>query len=358
MTDTSFSPERPLDMLKKGLILAVDDTPASLRLLTDILKSEGYEVRSAINGELAIHAAIAHPPELVLLDVSMPGMDGFEVCKHLKAAEPTREVPVIFVSSLSDTPEKLRGFEHGAVDYVTKPFQREELLARVRTHLELHRLRHHLAEMVEERTRSLRESELKLKSSLMESIMAIAATVEMRDPYTAGHQRRVARIAEAIAREMSFSEHRIEGLKLASVVHDVGKVKVPAEILSKPGRLSSLEFELIKQHSQDGYDILKEIDFPWPIAQFVMQHHERLDGSGYPHGLKGDQILPEARIISVADVIEAVASHRPYRPGLGVEVALTEIESKRGITFDADVVDTALRLFRAQGYSLELPTNG
>lgn len=337
-----------------GHILAVDDTPASLRLLTDILKAEGYEVRSAINGELAVHAAMAHPPELVLLDVSMPGIDGFEVCARLKAAPSTRELPVIFVSSLSDTQEKLRGFEHGAVDYVTKPFQRDELLARVRTHLELHRLRHRLTEMVEERTRSLRESELKLKSSLLESIMAIAATVEMRDPYTAGHQRRVAQIAEAIARELGLSDKQVEGLILACVVHDVGKVKIPAEILSKPGRLSHLEFELIKQHPQDGSDILKEIDFPWPIADFVMQHHERLDGSGYPSGLKGDQIMLEARIISVADVIEAMASHRPYRPGLGIQAALKEIESKRGTAFDADVVDATSRLFRDKGYQLEV----
>jgi putative nucleotidyltransferase with HDIG domain len=339
-------------MANMGLILAVDDTPASLKLLTDILRADGYDVRSAISGELAVNAAASQPPDLVLLDVSMPGMDGFQVCARLKAMPQTRDVPVIFVSAVAETADKLRGFEHGALDYVTKPFQREELLARVRTHLELHRLRHHLAEMVEERTRSLRESELKLKSSLLESIMAIAATVEMRDAYTAGHQRRVADIAEAIAREMGLSEHRIEGLKLASVVHDVGKVKVPAEILSKPGKLTSLEFALIQQHSHDGHEILKEIDFPWPIAEFVLQHHERLDGSGYPHGLREDEILLESRILSVADVIEAMASHRPYRPGLGIEAALAEVESKRGNLFDSVVVDAVSRLFRENGYKL------
>lgn len=354
MADASPSLEQQTDMPNKGLVLAVDDTPASLKLLTDILKAEGYEVRSAISGELAVHAAAAHPPELVLLDVSMPGMDGFEVCKRLKSMEQTQGVPVIFVSSISDTQDKLKGFDLGAVDYVTKPFQREELLARVRTHLELHRLRHHLADMVEERTRSLEVSEGRLKTSLLESIMAIAATVEMRDPYTAGHQRRVAQIASAIAQELGLAEKQVEGLNLACVVHDVGKVKIPAEILSKPGRLSHLEFDLIKQHSQDGYDILKEIDFPWPIAQFVMQHHERLDGSGYPLGLRGDAILLESRIMSVADVIEAMASHRPYRAGLGIEAALKEIEGKRGIAFDADVVDAASRLFREKGYQLEV----
>jgi HD-GYP domain-containing protein (c-di-GMP phosphodiesterase class II) len=135
------------------------------------------------------------------------------------------------------------------------------------------------------------------------------------------------------------------------VVHDVGKVRVPAEILSKPGKLTELEFSLIKQHSQAGYDILKEVDFPWPIAQFVLQHHERKDGSGYPQGLKGDDILLEARIISVADVIEAMASHRPYRPGLGIEIALVEISGKRDILYDPAIVDAALRLFREKNFT-------
>ena len=338
-------------MTSKGYILAVDDTPASLKLLTDILKAEGYEVRSAISGELALHAATAQPPELILLDISMPGMSGFEVCQQLKKQPQTRDVPVIFVSAMSETLEKLKGFELGAVDYVTKPYQREELMARVHTHLELHRLRNRLEEMVEERTTSLRQSEAKLRTSLLDSISAIAATVEMRDPYTAGHQRRVAEIARAIAGELGLPEQQIEGIYLASVVHDVGKVRVPAEILSKPGTLTALEFSLIKQHSQAGYDILKEVDFPWPIAQFVLQHHERKDGSGYPQGLKGDDILLEARIISVADVIEAMASHRPYRPGHGIEAALEEIGSKRGTLYDQAIVDAALRLFREKNFT-------
>ncbi len=338
-------------MISKGYILAVDDTPASLKLLTDILKAEGYEVRSAISGELALHAATVLPPELILLDISMPGMSGFEVCQQLKKQPQTRDVPVIFVSAMSETLEKLKGFELGAVDYVTKPYQREELMARVHTHLELHRLRNRLEEMVEERTMSLKQSEAKLRASLFDSISAIAATVEMRDPYTAGHQRRVAEIAKAIAGELGLPEHQVEGIYLASVVHDVGKVRVPAEILSKPGTLTELEFSLIKQHSQAGYDILKEVDFPWQIAQFVLQHHERKDGSGYPQGLKGDDILLEARIISVADVIEAMASHRPYRPGRGIEAALVEISGKRDILYDPSIVDAALRLFHEKNFT-------
>lgn len=340
-------------MTSKGNILAVDDTPASLRLLTDILKGEGYEVRPAISGELALHAATLQPPELILLDVNMPGMDGFEVCRCLKAQDQTRDVPVIFVSALSETMEKVKGFELGAVDYVTKPFQREELLARVRTHMELNRLRNRLEDMVEERTQSLKNREMELRASLLDSISAIAATVEMRDLYTAGHQHRVAQIATAIARELGLPERLIEGLNLAGVVHDVGKIKIPAEILSKPGRLTELEFSLIQEHARAGHEILKAISYPWPIAETVLQHHERLDGSGYPQGLKGDQILLEARILAVADVVEAMTSHRPYRAALGIEAALAEIDGKRDKLYDPLIVDAAIRLFRERNYRIE-----
>lgn len=335
-------------------ILAVDDTPASLRLLTNILKEEGYEVRSAISGELALRAAISAPPDLVLLDIRMPQMDGYEVCRQLKEHPATRDVPVIFVSAVSETDEKVRGFGLGAVDFVTKPYQRDELMARVRTHLELNSLRNHLEDLVQERTAALQESERKLRASLLESITALAAIVEMRDPYTAGHQRRVAQLAVAIAKEMQLSSEQIEGIQLASVVHDVGKLRVPAEILSKPGRLTALEFGLIKEHSQNGYEILKSIDFPWPIAKIVLQHHERLNGSGYPQGLSGDEILIEAKIVCVADVVESMKSHRPYRPGLGIDAALDEISRNKGTLFDPVVVDACIRLFREQNFTFQI----
>ncbi len=337
-------------MADKGKILAVDDTPASLKLLTDLLKAEGYDVRSAISGEVALHSAINNPPELVLLDIRMPEMNGFEVCRRLKAQFETREVPVIFVSAISETDEKVLGFELGAVDFVTKPYQREELLARVRTHLELNRLRNHLEELVKERTEELRQSEKKLRASLLDSITALAATVEMRDPYTAGHQRRVAQLAIAIAEKLQLPAEQIEGIHLASVVHDVGKIRVPAEILSKPGLLNELEFRIIKEHPQNGYEILKTIELPWPVAKIVLQHHERMDGTGYPNALKGDQILLEARIISVADVVEAMVSHRPYRAGLGVDAALEEITRHRDTRYDPAVVDACLKLFREQDF--------
>jgi PAS domain S-box-containing protein len=186
----------------------------------------------------------------------------------------------------------------------------------------------------------------KLELILMQTIEAIASTVEARDPYTAGHQRRVAALASAIGREMGLSDHEVRGLYLAACIHDLGKIRVPAEILSKPGSLNQIEFELIKTHSQTGYDIIKDTQFPWPIAQMILQHHERLNGSGYPQHLKAEQILIEAKILSVADVVEAMSSHRPYRPSLGLDAALGEITKQRGVLYDPDVVDKCIALFR------------
>lgn len=192
----------------------------------------------------------------------------------------------------------------------------------------------------------------RLQNGLQDTVQAIASTVEMRDPYTAGHQRRVAELAAAIAGEMALPHEQIFAIHLAGVVHDLGKISIPAEILSKPSRLNDIEYSFIKTHPQSGYDILKDVDFQWPVAEMVLQHHERMDGSGYPQGLKGDNILMGARILAVADVIEAMASHRPYRAGLGIEVALQEIREHRGTYYDAEVADAALRLFNESKYQL------
>ena len=198
-----------------------------------------------------------------------------------------------------------------------------------------------------------KQVEEQLLATLEETVNALASAVEQRDPYTAGHQRRVAQLACAIAKEMGLGGERIDGLRLAGVIHDVGKISVPAEILSKPTRLTEMEFNIIKTHSQAGHDVLKKIRFPWPIAEMVLQHHERMDGSGYPQGISGDQILLEARILAVADVVEAMSSHRPYRPALGMEEALSEISEARGTLYDPDVVDACLKLFREKDFKFE-----
>ncbi|HJW25633.1 MAG TPA: MASE3 domain-containing protein [Rhodocyclaceae bacterium] len=201
------------------------------------------------------------------------------------------------------------------------------------------------------RIKNERESGLRALARVMEdTVQAIASTVEMRDPYTAGHQRRVAELSVAIGRELGLAEDRVHAIGLAATIHDLGKITIPAEILTRPGRLSDIEYTLIKTHPDVGHEIIKHIDFPWPIAEAMSQHHERIDGSGYPHGLKGEAIALEARIIGVADVIEAMSSHRPYRPGLGVDAALEEIAKGRGTRFDAEVVDACLRLFRERDF--------
>ena len=193
----------------------------------------------------------------------------------------------------------------------------------------------------------------RLRRLLEGVVLAIAKTVEVKDPYTAGHQRRVADLSEAIAVEMGFSADRTEFVSMAANIHDIGKIAVPTEILSMPRRLTATEFEMVKLHPQCGYDILKDIEFPWPVADVILQHHERMDGSGYPQGLKGDSILLEARIIAVADVVESMASYRPYRPALGIEVAIEEIEEKKGKLYDPDVVNACLRLFNEKGFRLK-----
>jgi HD-GYP domain-containing protein (c-di-GMP phosphodiesterase class II) len=193
----------------------------------------------------------------------------------------------------------------------------------------------------------------KLRLSLEKTIQAVAAAVEMRDPYTAGHQQCVADLAHAIGTELGLPDEQLHGLHLAGTVHDLGKIRIPVQILGKPGKLTALEFSFIKTHPQAGYEILKDVEFLWPIAQIVLQHHERLDGSGYPQGLKAGQILLEARILAVADVVEAMTSPRPYRPGRALDAALNEITEHQGSRYESAVVDACVRLFRDKGFAFQ-----
>ncbi|MBA7644706.1 hypothetical protein ES703_52451 [subsurface metagenome] len=193
----------------------------------------------------------------------------------------------------------------------------------------------------------------KLQRTMEATINTISKIIETRDPYTAGHQNKVSQLAVAIAQEMKLPEDKIEGIRIAALVHDIGKINIPSEILSKPSKLNNMEFSLIKNHPKVGYDILRKIDFPWPVAKIVLQHHEKIDGSGYPQGLKGDKIFLEAKIIGTADVVEAMSSHRPYRPSLGIDKALEEISQNRGILYDPEVVDVCLKLFKEKSFKFE-----
>ncbi len=198
-----------------------------------------------------------------------------------------------------------------------------------------------------------KQAEERLKKTIDATLDTMSKIIETKDPYTSGHQHRVCQLAVPLARELGLSPDKIEGIRIASLIHDIGKIGLPAEILSKPTKLADIEFSLIKGHSQTGYDILKSIDFSYPIAQIVLQHHERLNGSGYPNGLRADKILLEAKIMGVADVVEAMSSHRPYRPALGIDKALEEISKNKTILYDPKVVDECLALFKKKGFKFE-----
>ena len=212
-----------------------------------------------------------------------------------------------------------------------------------------------LMEDVSERRRAeekIQKYIAQLETAFMRTVVVATTIAEMRDPYTAGHERRVGEIAVAIGAELGFDARRQEGLRVAGYLHDIGKIIIPSEILSKPGRLSAAEFQLIKDHAQASFEVMKEVEFPWPVAQIALQHHERMDGSGYPRGLKGEEILLEARIMAVADVVEAMSSHRPYRPALGLGKAIAELERGCGTAYDPAVVKACLYLFREKDYAI------
>jgi putative two-component system response regulator len=341
----------------KPLILVVDDNATNIDLLVGSLKDD-YRLGIAKKGSAALEYVDRFHPDLILLDIMMPEMDGYEVCARLKAKAETSSIPVIFLTAMQDTVNKTRGFEAGAVDYITKPFHVAEVKARIQTHLMLEEMKAQLRAQNVLLEQKVEEKTAELQQMLNGSICSMAQMVEIRDPYTAGHQQRVALLACAIAEKMGLSAHIIEGIRIAGTLHDVGKIRIPVSILSRAGQLLEAEHEVIKIHPQISFEILKNIPFPWPVAQMVFQHHERLDGSGYPLGLKGDEILLESRILAVADVTEAKSSFRPYRPALGIEVALEEIRNGRGSLYDADAVDICVDLFTNQKFAFDYSFGG
>ncbi|MCB2217949.1 HD-GYP domain-containing protein [Desulfofustis glycolicus] len=334
----------------RPLVLIVDDNPTNIDLLVATLKKD-YRLGIAKRGQQAIDYARKFLPNLILLDIMMPEMDGYQVCTTLKKDEATASIPIIFITAMQDTASKTRGFEEGAVDYITKPFHTAEVLARVRTHVELDQAKALLLSQNTVLEQKVQSKTSELREMLNGSIISMARMVEIRDPYTAGHQQRVAQLACAIAAKMGLSESVIEGIRIASLLHDVGKIRIPVAILSRAGTLLEAELEVIKIHSQIGFEILKNIPFPWPVAQMVFQHHERLDGSGYPLGLREADLLLESKILTVADVTEAKSSFRPYRPALGLKATIDELKEYRGIYYDKDAVDACLELLDKDGFT-------
>jgi len=266
---------------------------------------------------------------------------------HIKSAEHRFITADGMVISVESSVAVMKDCDKKNIGFV---FISRDIGDRKNVEAEIDRYRYHLEEIVDARTSELSESMKKLRGNLEGIIQSMGYVLESRDQCTAGHQRRVTDVACGIAKVMELPENVVDGIRMASMIHDVGKIYVPSEILNKYGKLDEAEFMLVKKHPQIGYDILKSIDFPWPIAEIVYQHHERLDSSGYPRGLHGEEILLEAKILCVADVVEAMLSNRPYKSGLGLDSVLNEIEMKKGSLYEPDVVDACISLFRNTGY--------
>lgn len=337
----------------KGDILVVDDQGPVLDLVGNILGKHGYHARGASSGLQALEEVKAHLPDLVLLDVSMPEMDGYELCRRLKADPRARDLPVIFVSAHGEAADKLKAFAAGGVDYVTKPFQVYEVLARIQTHLNLHRQHQHLQRAyaeLERRGAGASPQLERVQRSLDGALGALGRLAALRNPNGAGHPTRTAKLARAIAGELGLDADRIEGLGTAALLCDLGMAGVPESILLKPEALTPAELTLVRTHPQLGADLAQPLALPWPVDQFILQHHERLDGSGYPEGLKGEEIALEARILSVADVMTALCAARMHRPAMSVDQALLEMVANAGRLYDAQVAGACVRLFRERGF--------
>lgn len=338
----------------RALVLIVDDNATNIDLLVNTLKAD-YRLGIAKKGINALEYAEKYHPDLILLDIMMPEMDGYEVCTRLKSNPLTEPIPVIFITAMSETVNKTKGFSLGAVDYITKPFHAAEVKARVQAHLAMAMMKAELRSENSLLEQMVQKKTMEIESMLQGIIISMAFMVEIRDPYTAGHQQRVAQLACAIAEKMGLPKDTIEGLRIAALLHDVGKIRIPVSILNRTGQLLDAEMEVIKVHPQISYEILKNIPFPWPCARIVLEHHERLDGKGYPHGLQGGAILLESKILAVADVTEAKSSFRPYRPAQGMEAALAELRQHRGTLYDCAAVDACLLLFAEGSFQFDCP---
>jgi putative two-component system response regulator len=344
-----------LKLKEQTKVLIVDDEAPVNRLLQRLLEREGYWCCSAASGREAEKLIEQEDFDLVLCDVNMPGESGLELARFILGRD--TDTAVLMVTGVDDPEVGKSILELGAYGYVIKPFNPGELLLNIHNILRRRKLeienrahRENLEKLVAKRTAELLTALNKWRRATQGIVEGIALAVEARDPYTAGHQRNVAKLACAIAEKLGFSQDRIEGIRMAALIHDVGKISTPVEILSKPSRLSEIEFSLIKDHPKVGYKILKDIEFPWPLAEMVFQHHERINGSGYPRGLPGDKILEEAKILGVSDVIEAMASDRPYRPALGMDAAIEEISKNAGVLYDSRAVDAYMLFLKENGY--------
>jgi putative two-component system response regulator len=372
------------NLTKKGIImkiLIVDDIEANLYLLETILNSNGYEVVTAKNGAEALKKLKKDSADMIISDILMPKMDGFQFCRACKKDEKLKNIPFLFyTATYTERKDEQFALSLGAAKFIIKPQDPDILIKIIKDVIKEHqgkatvelkkkkddevtylseyrkRIVKKLEKKVEDLNREIvirkqaeeeqRKSYAKLEKTLDNTISALASMLENKDYYTSEHQKRVKVLVIAISKELGLDGDMVKAIGTAALVHDIGKISIPTSILSKPGKISDIEFDMIKTHPETSYNILKEIEFAYPIAKIVLQHHERLNGSGYPYKLKDKDILLAAKILSVADVVEAMSSFRPYRPALGINKALEEIMKNKDILYDTKVVLACLNVFK------------
>ena len=339
-------------------ILIVDDEKSIRETLGIILSKEGYDIEKAQDVEIAFSHLVRRRFDIVITDIIMPKVSGIELLEKLKQLSPKTKVIIMTGEPTIET--AIKSVQNGAADYLTKPIKREVLINTVKEVEEIKLLNDKRDVLEKENLKYQKELELLVAQKIdelqeaMQSIISLFSTVvEARDPYTAGHQRRVGNLCAAIATKMGLEEKVVEQLRIVGYIHDLGKIVVPSEILSKPGRLSDIEMKLIQSHSSAGYDMIRKVKLPDYLGKTILEHHERCDGSGYPNGLKDKDMWIGSKIIMVADVVEAMMSHRPYRPALGLDAAMTEITGKANILYDKDVVTACRELMVKEEYEIE-----
>jgi putative two-component system response regulator len=336
-------------------ILIVDDEKSIRKTFEVFLKKEGHKVFLSEDVNSALEIVEKNSLDLIITDIIMPRITGIELLNLLKEKEP--DIPIIIMTGEPTVETAKKAVKDNANDYLIKPVSKYNLLkaanyalkqkelieSKKKLEAENKEYRNNLEILVKRRTESL-------EKAVHSTITTIAEILESKDPYTAGHEKKVGNLALAIAEKMNLSKKQKDCIYFAGYLHDIGKLLVPAEILSKPGKLSRAEYCVVKDHVESGCKLLKNIELPWPVEEVVYQHHERIDGSGYPQNLKGEKISIEAKILAVSDVVEAMASHRPYRPSFSVKTALDEIGKNNGILYDEDVVKATLDLFIIDKY--------
>ncbi len=334
--------------MPKAKILVVEDEKIVALDINNTLNKLGYDVPALVaSGDEAIQAVKRTKPDLVLMDIVLKGdIDGIEAAEIIRHRYGT---PLVFLTAYADE-EILRRVKHiEPFGYILKPFQEKELYSAI----EIALFKHGVEKKRRRERDKIRRSSRKILATYEAAISSLSEAVEKRDPLSAGHQRKVAELACAIAEEMGVRDKAIQGIKLAALIHDVGKIRIPIDVLRKPGHLNDDEYTMMKEHPRAGYDIVKGVDFPWPIADMVVQHHERLDGSGYPEGIREEEMLLESRILAVAEVIGTMMVHHTYQPALDENTVLSELISNRGTLYDPHVVDACVVLFKEKKVKFE-----